>query len=285
MKTCDSSSNIVRELEMDDLREINVHQSWRDRLQSKIFIGYSNQSSFKSILIAIVSCFFFVVFTLCLIRMRHDLHHVSTESRRMIQITNDSMANLNDKIKNLLDEDEVYRRLLMANNGSLSKMREKISQFESYQRKTDQMEKKLATFHTDFQLSNESVAEIVDRVHNETIPVGFIYFQLPFQMEPLSIWDWAKWEQVTSNYSGHFFRAEGGGSEPFGYAQADSMQSHRVDAVSLESKKVESGSDRPALSVTTTNKVKPEADEGKTLRFTNETRPINYAIKIWRRTA
>lgn len=65
MKTSDSSSNIVRELEMDDLREVNVHQSWRDRLQSKVFIGYSNQSGFKSILIAILCCFFFVVFTLC----------------------------------------------------------------------------------------------------------------------------------------------------------------------------------------------------------------------------
>lgn len=217
--------------------------------------------------------------------MRHDLHHVSMESRRMIELTNDSMANLSDKIKNLLNEDEVYQRLFRANNGSLSKMREKISQFESYQQRTDQMEQKLNTFHTDFQLSNESMADIVSRVRDETIPMGFIYFQLPFQMEPLSIWDWAKWQQVTANYSGHFFRAEGGGSEPFGISQTDSMQSHRVDAVSLESKKVESGSDRPALSVTTTNKVKPEGEEGKTIRFANETRPINYAIKIWRRIA
>ncbi|CAG2111541.1 unnamed protein product [Medioppia subpectinata] len=47
------------------------------------------------------------------------------------------------------------------------------------------------------------------------VPIGFIYIQLPNQTDPKYLWPKYTWEDVTSNYAGHFFRAEGGGSLGF----------------------------------------------------------------------
>lgn len=134
------------------------------------------------------------------------------------------------------------------------------------------------------QVQGYEFGQIVNQTRNETIPMGFVYIQLPFQEDPSSLWDWAVWEQITQAYAGHFFRAEGDGSEPFGRPQTDAFQAHRVDGLSLESKKLESGSDRPVLSVTSSQKVRPSADDsGQDPRMANETRPKNYAVRIWKR--
>ena len=52
-----------------------------------------------------------------------------------------------------------------------------------------------------------------------TVPLGFIYTQLPNQSKAEDLWPNTKWSEITSEYSGLFFRAEGGGSESFGRIQ------------------------------------------------------------------
>jgi hypothetical protein len=44
------------------------------------------------------------------------------------------------------------------------------------------------------------------------IPIGFLYTQLPNQTSPVELWPNMKWTEVTQQYFGLFFRAEGGHS-------------------------------------------------------------------------
>ncbi|CAG2100260.1 unnamed protein product [Medioppia subpectinata] len=48
------------------------------------------------------------------------------------------------------------------------------------------------------------------------VPIGFIYVQLPGQVEPKTLWPQYTWSDVTATYAGQFFRAEGGDSIAFG---------------------------------------------------------------------
>lgn len=110
---------------------------------------------------------------------------------------------------------------------------------------------------------------------NQAIPIGFIYTQLPFQSEPSVLWNWAVWEEISSKYSGHFFRVRGGSSAPFGIPQTDSVQAHSVFAASSDKY------------ITLFNEIKVPEFTSKIgrniLRMSIETRPINYAVKIWQR--
>ena len=47
------------------------------------------------------------------------------------------------------------------------------------------------------------------------LPPGFIYVQLPSQPLPTTLWPGLKWLDVTKEYAGLFFRAEGAGSSKF----------------------------------------------------------------------
>ncbi|XP_054154840.1 uncharacterized protein LOC128953381 [Oppia nitens] len=60
----------------------------------------------------------------------------------------------------------------------------------------------------------------LDKLKSNPVPVGFIYTQLGGQPEPSQLWPGVKWLDITHDYSGLFFRAEGSGSLPFGQIQA-----------------------------------------------------------------
>ena len=66
----------------------------------------------------------------------------------------------------------------------------------------------------------ERAIEKQNREIQSIIPLGFLYTQFPHQSPPLKLWPNMKWSEVTHQYSGLFFRAEGGGSEPFGRTQS-----------------------------------------------------------------
>ncbi|XP_054154842.1 macrophage mannose receptor 1-like [Oppia nitens] len=67
---------------------------------------------------------------------------------------------------------------------------------------------------------NSRQQDELDKLKSNPVPAGFIYTQLAGQPEPSELWPGVKWQDVTSDYSGLFFRAEGSGSEPFGQIQA-----------------------------------------------------------------
>lgn len=60
------------------------------------------------------------------------------------------------------------------------------------------------------------------KIFNSLIPIGFVYVQLPNESEPKKMWENFQWKEVTSQYANAFFRAEGNRSESFGIIQSES---------------------------------------------------------------
>jgi hypothetical protein len=122
------------------------------------------------------------------------------------------------------------------------------------------------------------------------IPLGFLYTQFPNQSKPEDLWPNTKWSEITSQYSGLFFRAEGAGSEPFGKIQLANqsiISDSHLQGVHYypEDKPVE------MKSTTLIKEHWTNIDTGNYLilgilqLFTTggEVRPKNTAIKIWKR--
>jgi hypothetical protein len=124
-------------------------------------------------------------------------------------------------------------------------------------------------------------------LQNNPVPIGFIYTQIPGQPEPKTIWSNIEWKDITSEYAGLFFRAEGGDSAKFEELQKDSSpkliavtsvyQSFDIVSTRMEVKSGEvsqtiyTGSDGPQHFG-----LKFEVSGG-------EVRPRNKAIRIWKR--
>lgn len=53
-----------------------------------------------------------------------------------------------------------------------------------------------------------------------TIPVGFNYVQYPGESAPADLFG-GEWENISAQFAGQFFRAEGGNAAAFGSAQGD----------------------------------------------------------------
>jgi hypothetical protein len=79
----------------------------------------------------------------------------------------------------------------------------------------------------------------LEDVRKNPVPIGFIYVQLPSQPEPKTLWSMVEWKDVTSDYAGLFFRAEGGNSFPFG--QTQSSDSPRLSSVGYKDQKNREG--------------------------------------------
>lgn len=140
--------------------------------------------------------------------------------------------------------------------------------------------------------SNIPNMNTVEHLIHDMVPVGFIYTQLPFQNPPYIIWPWATWKDITSDYSGHFFRAEGGDSAPFGMAQLDAIRDHKhhfgprltSDFVSNDQRvKVHSRESTFLTQNGKTGSIDSSSLSPKYISY-SETRPKNFAIKIWIRT-
>jgi hypothetical protein len=71
--------------------------------------------------------------------------------------------------------------------------------------------------------SFNDVKKELDNLKQNPVPIGFIYVQLPGQPEPNTLWSMVKWKDVTSDYAGLFFRAEGGNSAAFGQIQDENV--------------------------------------------------------------
>ena len=123
------------------------------------------------------------------------------------------------------------------------------------------------------------------------VPVGFVYIQFPGEKSPQELFGCGTWQNVTAQFAGAFFRAEGGNASAFGAGLQDMMIQSHGHSASFNSWVVTGGSGEnrahgglsnsyfvtglssgiPAVSITATGGA--------------ETRPINYTIRIWKRTA
>ena len=130
---------------------------------------------------------------------------------------------------------------------------------------------------------------------SSSIPVGFIYVQLPNQSEPTSIWSKLKWQEVTSQYANMFFRVNGNMTEAFGQNQEESAP--RLSKVNITSAAsylgtynkqdiIASGKWSQLLytglyGVTGANQF--HFQHINSYVSNDEVRPKNTAIKIWKR--
>ena len=70
-----------------------------------------------------------------------------------------------------------------------------------------------------FQIDLNNHQSRLRSIEKAIIPIGFLYTQLPNQSSPQQLWPSLQWTEVTQQYAGLFFRAEGSGSLPFGQTQ------------------------------------------------------------------
>jgi len=134
----------------------------------------------------------------------------------------------------------------------------------------------------------------LEDVKKNPVPIGFIYVQLPSQPEPKTLWSMVEWKDVTSEYAGLFFRAEGGGSAAF--EQIQNENSPRLTAVTATSHANSNVADfvedtRIVIAAGETSKKVHSGDHhtwpAMSLSFEvsgGEVRPRNKAMRIWKRT-
>ena len=139
---------------------------------------------------------------------------------------------------------------------------------------------------------NETM-EYLKMLHdNISIPVGYIYPQLPHQSSPQQLWPSFNWSDISSQYSDHFFRVVVQPSNDV--ISNDSYPTFELQTVNHFQSHIESNSssDNPL------NRIDIPSDGqwtrcvlsgsyggvwvGLRLSFTStEVRPINTAIRLW----
>jgi hypothetical protein len=127
----------------------------------------------------------------------------------------------------------------------------------------------------------------LNNLKQNPVPIGFIYAQLPGQPEPKNLWPMVEWKDVTSDYAGLFFRAEGGGSAAFGKTQDENCP--RVTHVKREGRTWNDEVTLPVGEWSGMVESGQGGDEWNALAhrfFTSavEVRPRNKAVRIWKRT-
>ncbi|XP_074595816.1 uncharacterized protein LOC141850950 [Brevipalpus obovatus] len=200
----------------------------------------------------------------------------------LLNVTNHSQENLDKYLDKLSLINEQNTRAIVKEENSwihsdLNMMKRRLDPLG------DLLYSKNATF--------PAIEEMRRQISRQMIPIGFIYTQLPFQSSPALLWPWAKWMDITANYSGYFFRAEGNGSAPFGVAQDDAFRQHQhsIDYININL--------LPSISygngIMSDNHGYKYSHRSSTGNITSlssqfisdtETRPKNFAVRIWIRS-
>ncbi|CAG2171898.1 unnamed protein product [Oppiella nova] len=137
--------------------------------------------------------------------------------------------------------------------------------------------------------AQDDIQKIAAQVQDTLIPVGFVYTQLSSQKDPHELWPTMTWDDITKEYAGLFFRAEGGSSAPFGERQQDNAPVLTEIQTGIVKEKVATdvhtklGDWSDLIYVATSG-----GGDHKTLRFKmteGEVRPKNEAVIIWKRVA
>ena len=135
-----------------------------------------------------------------------------------------------------------------------------------------------------------------DHIHPD-IPIGYIYPQLPHQSSPQQLWPSFNWSDISSQYSDHFFRVVVQPSQPSEDVISNSSLSYpliQLQTMNHFNSQSHSSSDNPL------NRIDIPSDGqwtrcvlsgsyggvwvGLRLHFTStEVRPINTAIRLWKR--
>lgn len=144
----------------------------------------------------------------------------------------------------------------------------------------------------DYRMSTENYSK-------GTFPIGTTYTQYPNKSSPSELGLVGTWENISSEFAGDFFRAEGGNASTFESGeQLDAFQGFNIGLDSQSTTQlrpfltgnVSSGGTDQIISSgsPSTNRWVPIIDDKNeygTPRVDIETRAINKTIRIWERTA
>lgn len=126
-------------------------------------------------------------------------------------------------------------------------------------------------------------------------PIGMVYTQYPGKDSPATLGFPGTWENISSEFAGDFFRAEGGEASAYGSGeQLDAFQGFKTDINYTGKTNAagfinDTGLDFANINGGSNLAIQPEgvpvADSNGTPRMADETRPINHTIRIWERTS
>lgn len=127
-----------------------------------------------------------------------------------------------------------------------------------------------------------------------SVPVGFVYVQLPKEASPAKIWPRFAWKDISAVYAGIFFRVLGEESADFGAFQNESsprltrvsLMPNSTETMNLLLDSVKPGEWSRGVSVKTPFYHSQKDDDSIYLQFyvsNKEVRPKNMAIKVWKR--
>ena len=132
-----------------------------------------------------------------------------------------------------------------------------------------------STFTQAMQPLVNRVTSIEQRIENNLLAVGIVYVQFPGESTPDTLFG-GTWQNITDQFAGAFFRAEGGNASSFNSGIQDMMiQSHDHSSFWRYAGAGQTGEWGTGWAVA----------NGGSPTGGIETRPINYSIRIWKRTA
>lgn len=126
------------------------------------------------------------------------------------------------------------------------------------------------------------------------VPVGFVYVQFPGQPAPDAVFG-GTWQNISANFAGRFFRAEGGNAAAFGTAQGESLPNIKGSWLTW-------AIGGPAVAMPTVDStvgweggptyrglpkgiIDFSASRANAIYGGSHVTPLNYAVRIWKRTA
>lgn len=184
------------------------------------------------------------------------------------------------------DESCNRKGLTVCQKKQTSKIDDLMKKIEYLGNNLDKLQQKFDSLNQTFMKQKASSSKYV--------PIDFIYTQFPNQSEPGAIWPKTNWTDVTSDYAGLFFRAEGshseGKSEHFGYTQ-NSNQSRIIKIAAKASREIRSLESDPdkyfdLIEGVWSNHINDGSHRLYSFKFFTskaENRPRNTAIRIWKR--
>ncbi len=142
----------------------------------------------------------------------------------------------------------------------------------------------------------ETKKELLEKLNKESIPIGFIYVQLPKDKAPTELWPSMTWHDISADYEGVFFRVVGGNAASFGQVQQEGAPRLGTVHISDVAKDVINNHYVAPYNLTIpasdwSDGIRTGAKESSTFFYMNfkltntEVRPKNMAIKVFKRVA
>ena len=195
---------------------------------------------------------------------------IETQKKEIVNLKQNQDSS-SSKIENILQEQK-------------KNYADKIASLETI---IDNQSKEIVNLKQSFSSLIEAQKNEIVNLKQNPVPIGFIYVQLSGQKDPQTLWPNTQWSNVSPNYAGLFFRAEGGNANSFGTIQEEQTQALFVKSIVPEPNSVWN----LEQAITSTHSQNPLRtgdeynDKNKfSLSFrhsTDEIRPRNQAIRIW----